>query len=78
MSVLIGAFAPRIPEAAVFARANRVLLLRSAVSAGLDIALAGLPFEARLIGRSGPFMFPPDIPLRTCSAEDLIVLRGVR
>lgn len=76
VSVLLQAFAPRIPDAAAFARANRVLLLRSRTGVGLDIALAGLPFEAGLIERASPFTFPPDISLRTCSAEDLIVLKA--
>ncbi|MDH4063916.1 MAG: nucleotidyl transferase AbiEii/AbiGii toxin family protein [Acidobacteriota bacterium] len=76
VSVLLDAFAPRIPDAAAFARANRVLLLRSQSGVGLDIALAGLPFEALMIERASPFTFPPDIPLRTCSAEDLIVLKA--
>lgn len=49
------AFAPRIPDAAGFARANRVLLLRAASGVGLDIALAGLPFEESVVDRSTPF-----------------------
>jgi hypothetical protein len=76
VSVLMAAFAPRIPDAAGFARANRVLLLRAASGVGLDIALAGLPFEESVVDRSTPFTYPPDISLRTCSAEDLIVLKA--
>lgn len=76
VSVLMEAFAPRIPDAAGFARANRVLLLRAASGVGLDIALAGLPFEESVVDRSTPFTYPPDISLRTCSAEDLIVLKA--
>lgn len=76
VSALLGAFAPRIPDAPAFARVNRVLLLRADSGVGLDIALAGLPFEALVIERSSVFTYPPAIPLRTCSAEDLIVLKA--
>ncbi len=76
MSTLIAAFPPRIPDAADFALANRVLLLRATSGVGLDISLAGLPFEESVVGRSSLFTYPPDTPLRTCSAEDLIVLKA--
>jgi hypothetical protein len=56
--------------------ASRVLLLRAASGVGLDIALGGLPFEATAVSRSTLFRFPPDIPLRTCSPEDLIVFKA--
>jgi len=73
---LIAAFEPRIPDAAAFAHTNRVLLLRAASGVGLDIALAGLPFEESVVDRSSLFTYPPDRSLRTCSAEDLIVLKA--
>jgi hypothetical protein len=73
---LLRHFAPRRPDAAAFARINRVLLLRASTGVGLDIALGGLPFEESAVSRSSPFRFPPDTDLRTCSAEDLIVLKA--
>jgi hypothetical protein len=76
VSLLIERFEPRIDHAAEFARANRVLLLRAPSGVGLDIALGGLPFEEQVVDRSSLFTFPPDVPLRTCSAEDLIVLKA--
>ncbi|MBA2356515.1 MAG: nucleotidyl transferase AbiEii/AbiGii toxin family protein [Acidobacteria bacterium] len=76
VTVLMKAFRPRIDEAAAFAERNRVLLLRADSGVGLDIALGGLPFEELAVERSTPFAYPPDIPLRTCSAEDLIVLKA--
>jgi Nucleotidyl transferase AbiEii toxin, Type IV TA system len=76
VSRLLDHFAARIPEAAEFARAHRVLLLRAPSGVGLDIALGGLPFEESLVARSSFFTFPPEVPLRTCSAEDLIVLKA--
>jgi len=69
-------FRARIDDASAFALANRVLLLRTATGVGLDVALGGLPFEARAIERSSTFRYPLDVHLRTCSAEDLIVLKA--
>ena len=74
--VLLNHFAPRISEAAAFARERRVLLLRSTKGVGLDVTLAALPYEALVIERSSYFVYPPDVSLRTCSAEDLIVLKA--
>ena len=76
VSVLMSAFESRIDNAATFARVNRVLLLRASSGVGLDIALGGLPFEELAVTRSSLFTFPHDVPLRTCSAEDLIVLKA--
>lgn len=76
VSRLLGRYDARIPEAAAFAAANRVLLLRSEAGVGLDIALGGLPFEERVVERATDFVFPPDVRLRTCSAEDLVVLKA--
>jgi hypothetical protein len=69
-------FEARIDRAAEFARENRVLLLRAASGVGLDIALGGLPFEEAVVDRSSVFTFSPEAPLRTCSAEDLVVLKA--
>ena len=76
VAVLMDAFEARIEDAARFASVNRVLLLRASSGVGLDIALGGLPFEALAVGRASLFTFPPDVPLRTCSAEDLLVLKA--
>jgi hypothetical protein len=76
VAALLAAFEPRVPDAAEFARVNRVLLLRAPSGVGLDIALGGLPFEESVVARSTLFAFPPDTPLRTCSAEDLIVFKA--
>lgn len=76
ITALVSRFEARIPAAEAFARDNRVLLLRTNSGVGLDIALGGLPFEAAAVERSSLFTFPLDVPLRTCSAEDLIVLKA--
>ena len=76
VSVLTARFESRIDRALDFARVNRVLLLRAGSGVGLDVAFGGLPFEENSVSRSSLFTFPPDVPLRTCSAEDLIVLKA--
>lgn len=73
---LLQCFEPRIEHAGQFALTRRVLLLRSGSGVGIDIALGGLPFEESVVARSSIFVFPPNAPLRTCSAEDLIVLKA--
>jgi hypothetical protein len=73
---LLQHFEARIPDAEEFARTRRVLLARASSGVGLDIALGGLPFEESVVARSSKFTYPNDVPLRTCSAEDLIVLKA--
>ncbi len=73
VEALLREFESRIPDAAGFAAANRVLLLRTRDGFGLDIALGAMPFEERTIERSSSFELVPGVLLRTCSAEDLIV-----
>jgi hypothetical protein len=70
---LLQEFESRVPDAADFAAANRVLLLRTPDGFGIDVALGAMPFEERTILRSSAFDFLPGAELRTCSAEDLIV-----
>jgi hypothetical protein len=73
---LLSHFAPRIPNAREFALENRVLLLYTPAGDGLDVALAGLPFEWDMIARSSEHEYLPGLLLRTCSAEDLIVMKA--
>ncbi len=71
--LLSSGYRGRIPEAAEFARRNRVLLLDSPQGVPIDIALAGVPFEALVVERASLYEFEAGCLLRTCSAEDLIV-----
>jgi len=73
LPILSSGYRGRIPDAAGFARRNRVLLLESPQGVPIDIALAGLPFEALMVERASLYEFEPGCSLRTCSAEDLIV-----
>ena len=74
-SLLSAGYRGRIPDVALFARRNRVVLLESSKGVPIDIALAGLPFEEVMIDRSSLFEFEPGCTLRTCAAEDLVVLK---
>lgn len=76
ITTLMSHFAPRVDDAVGFALRTRVLLLRANSGVGLDIALGGIPFEESAVERSTLFTYPPDVALRTCSAEDLLVLKA--
>jgi hypothetical protein len=73
---ILDRFDARIPDAVQFALTRRVVLVRAPSGVGLDIALGGLPFEESVVARSSLFSFPPQTLLRTCSAEDLVVLKA--
>jgi Nucleotidyl transferase AbiEii toxin, Type IV TA system len=66
----------RIDDADEFAARNRVLLLNASNGRPVDIVLGGLPFEARAVARGSRFEFAPGVALRTCSAEDLVVMKA--
>ncbi len=66
----------RIEGAAEFARKNRVLLAAASNGVPIDIALGNLPYEERAVARGSDFAFAPGVLLRTCSAEDLLVMKA--
>ncbi len=73
---LLDAYRPRMTEARQFALERRVVLVETIEGVPLDITLAGLPFESRVVARSTPFTFEPGADVVTCSAEDLVVLKA--
>lgn len=73
---LLAAFITRRPDAREFALQYRVLLLADDDAVPLDIALAAMPFEERCITRASSYRVAPDTAIRTCGAEDLIVLKA--
>jgi hypothetical protein len=75
VDAILSRYAPRFPEARRFALERRVLLVETADRIPLDISLAGLPYEARVNERASAFEFEPGVLVRTCSAEDLVVLK---
>lgn len=76
ISVLCREYPPRVPDAEAFAVRNRVLLLQSTDGVPIDISLAAFPYEEQVIQRATDFVFLEDVSLRTCSAEDLVVLKA--
>jgi len=68
-------YTARLPDADSFARINRVLLLQSREGIGIDVSLGALPFEELAIRHATEFLFSPNWSIRTCSAEDLLVLK---
>lgn len=70
---LLTQFQARSANERKIALRNRVLRLFASNEVPLDIALGGLPFEERTIGRASAWAARVDGPLITCSAEDLIV-----
>ena len=72
---LLAAFRPRVERARDLALTRRVLLIEASNSVSLDVSLGGLPFEERMVGRASEFEIDKGISLRTCSAEDLVVLK---
>lgn len=76
VTALLERFSGRFPDTAAFAVANRVVLLRSDEGVPIDIALGALPFEERAVERATDFVYSPGCSLRTCGAEDLVVLKA--
>jgi hypothetical protein len=75
IDALLAAYPARIKDARQFAHRYRVLLLRTPDGVGIDVSLGALPFEERVISRATLFSFGSGLDIRTCSAEDLIVLK---
>ena len=76
VDALLERFPPRRPDARQFALDRRVLLVQAANGVPLDISLAALPFEGRVVDRSSEYAFGSACRVRTCSAEDLVVLKA--
>ena len=73
---LLAAFRPRVEGVRALALKRRVLLIEASNSVSLDVSLGGLPFEERLVGRASDFEVGKGLALRTCSAEDLVILKA--
>jgi hypothetical protein len=75
IDTLLAAYPGRTGNAREFARKYRVLLLKTEGGVGIDISLGALPFEESVVARATSFSFGPGLDIRTCSAEDLVVLK---
>ncbi len=76
IKILLDRFKARLPDAEAFALKNRVALLEASNGTPFDVALGGIPFEESALNRTTCFEFVPGAALRTCSAEDLVVLKA--
>lgn len=75
IETLLAHYAPRLSDSMQFALRSRVLLLKSPGGIGIDVSLGALQFEHLAVERATLFEFAPGLELRTCSAEDLMVMK---
>ena len=76
IDALLAGFGSRGADPRGKALLNRVLLLSAANGVGVDVALAGFPFEEEIMGRASVFDYGEGCRLKTCSAEDLVVAKA--
>jgi len=76
VKTLLEHFPGRVANVEQQAQITRVVLLTSPENVGIDISLAGLPYEENIIERSSLHEYAAGVFLRTCSAEDLIILKA--
>ena len=67
---------PRINEAVAFAVESRVYLGETANGTPVDIALGAIEFEHRCVHRASDYEIIDGVVLRTCGADDLIVMKA--
>ena len=75
VDALLAEYQPRIESARDFAIERRVLLLRTESGIGIDVSLAGIPYEERAVSRAVLVEMLPSSSVRLCSPEDLIVMK---
>jgi predicted nucleotidyltransferase len=76
IDALLSRFQPRIADAKTFALRNRVVLLISDNEIGIDVSLGAFPFEESMVERADYQEYLPDIKIKICSPEDLIVSKA--
>jgi hypothetical protein len=77
IDALLNRFEARRPDARTFALANRVLLLKTPGGVDIDVALAAFPFEIEALDMASSWAIVPELLLRTCPAEHLVVYKLV-
>jgi len=75
IDTLLAVYPGRLKNAKEFARRYRVLLLSAPGEIGINISLGALAFEEKVVSRATSFSFGSGAEIRTCSAEDLIILK---
>ena len=76
VDALLSRYRGRRPDAREFALRARVVLLESENGVFIDVGLAALPFEERMIRRATPVSFAPGVVLVTATPEDVVVTKA--
>jgi len=76
VDALLDSFEGRRADAREFALRNRVVLVATAEGVPVDISLGAMPFEERAVARATDYAIAPEVVIRTCSAEDLVVMKA--
>ncbi len=76
VDALLDSFEGRRSDAREFALRNRVVLIATAEGVPVDISLGAMPFEERAVARATDYAMAPEVVIRTCSAEDLVVMKA--
>ena len=69
-------FKTRIKKPLEFAIENRVLLIKTSNNVPIDISLSAIEYEKEVIQNSSYYKFPGNCRLKTCSLNDLIILKA--
>jgi len=74
--LILQSYKSRVANPLEFAIRARILLIENSAGVKLDLSLGGLPFEERVLKRSSTWEVESLHSIRTCSAEDLAVLKA--
>ena len=66
----------RIDDPISFATQARILLLQDLQGNRIDLSIGGMPFEERMLERASYWNVLGKNQIRTCSAEDLVILKA--
>jgi len=77
LNLLLSKFPSRDPDPVRRAELGRLVLLSASNGVDLDISFAGFPFELEVLERASDWQVTPEIAVRTCSAEDLVLYKLV-
>ena len=77
LDLLLSKYRSRERDARTIAATARMALLEAPNGAFIDISFAAFPFEEQVLDRSSMWQVTPDVGLRTCSAEDLVIYKLV-
>ncbi len=76
VAALIKRYQSRVPDPMQFAIQARIVLVQDIHGFRIDVSLGGMPFERRMIDRATNWQALGNGNIRTCSAEDLVILKS--